>query len=223
VIRVLLVDDHVLVRAGINSLLQTIDGVEVVAQASNGAEALQLVAERQPDVILMDIAMDIMNGLEATAEIKRCFPQINIVILSMYLNEAYVEQALRAGASGYLLKDSETEEIELALATVTSGELYLGPRVRKQLVESYLRRSLNVPGAISKMPASPSIELTTRQREVLKHIAEGMSTKGIAQRLGISPKTVEAHRTQLMERLGIRHIPGLVRYAIRVGLVTLEK
>jgi DNA-binding NarL/FixJ family response regulator len=223
VIRVLLVDDHVLVRAGINSLLQTIDGVEVVAQANNGAEALRLVAERRPDVILMDIAMDIMNGLEATAEIKRCFPQTKIVILSMYLNEAYVEQALRAGASGYLLKDSETEEIELALTTVASGELYLGPRVRKQLVESYLKRSPDVPGVISKMPANPSIGLTTRQREVLKHIAEGWSTKEIAHRLGISPKTVEAHRTQLMERLGIRDIPGLVRYAIRVGLVTLDK
>ncbi|SMP77149.1 response regulator transcription factor [Noviherbaspirillum suwonense] len=222
-IRVLLVDDHVLVRAGINSLLQTIDGVEVVAQASNGAEALQLVAEHRPDVILMDIAMDIMNGLEATAEIQRGFPQTKIVILSMYLNEAYVEQALRAGASGYLLKDSETEEIELALATVASGELYLGPRVRKQLVESYLRRSPDVPNGLSKMPAKASIELTARQREVLKHIAEGWSTKEIAQRLGISPKTVEAHRTQLMERLGIRDIPGLVRYAIRVGLVTLEK
>lgn len=222
-IRVLLVDDHVLVRAGINSLLQTIDGVEVVAQASNGAEALQLVAEHRPDVILMDIAMDIMNGLEATAEIQRGFPQTKIVILSMYLNEAYVEQALRAGASGYLLKDSETEEIELALATVASGELYLGPRVRKQLVESYLRRSPDVPIGLSKMPAKASIELTARQREVLKHIAEGWSTKEIAQRLGISPKTVEAHRTQLMERLGIRDIPGLVRYAIRVGLVTLEK
>lgn len=222
-IRVLLVDDHVLVRAGINSLLQTIDGVEVVAQASNGAEALQLVAEHRPDVILMDIAMDIMNGLEATAEIQRGFPQTKIVILSMYLNEAYVEQALRAGASGYLLKDSETEEIELALATVASGELYLGPRVRKQLVESYLRRSPDVPIGLSKIPAKASIELTARQREVLKHIAEGWSTKEIAQRLGISPKTVEAHRTQLMERLGIRDIPGLVRYAIRVGLVTLEK
>jgi DNA-binding NarL/FixJ family response regulator len=130
---------------------------------------------------------------------------------------------LRAGASGYLLKDSETEEIELALATVARGELYLGPRVRKQLVESYLRRSPDMPGAISKMPATSSIELTARQREVLKHIAEGWSTKAIAQRLGISPKTVEAHRTQLMERLGIRDIPGLVRYAIRVGLVTLDK
>jgi DNA-binding NarL/FixJ family response regulator len=222
-IRILLVDDHVLVRAGINSLLQTIDGVEVAAQANNGAEALRLVAEHRPDVILMDIAMDVMNGLEATAEIKRCFPQTNIIILSMYLNEAYVEQALRAGASGYLLKDSETEEIELALATVASGELYLGPRVRKQLVESYLKRSPDVSGAISKIPADPAIELTARQREVLKHIAEGWSTKEIAHRLGISPKTVEAHRTQLMERLGIRDIPGLVRYAIRAGLVTLDK
>ena len=222
-IRVLLVDDHVLVRAGINSLLQTIDGIEVAAQANNGAEALRLVAEHRPDVILMDIAMDIMNGLEATAEIKRSFPQTNIIILSMYLNEAYVEQALRAGASGYLLKDSETEEIEHALATVASGELYLGPRVRKQLVESYLKRSPDVPHAVSRIPDNPSIELTARQREVLKHIAEGRSTKEIAHRLGISPKTVEAHRTQLMERLGIRDIPGLVRYAIRVGLVTVDK
>jgi DNA-binding NarL/FixJ family response regulator len=222
-IHVLLVDDHVLVRAGINSLLQTIDGVEVVAQANNGAEALRLVAEHHPDVILMDIAMDIMNGLEATAEIKRCFPQTKIIMLSMYLNEAYVEQAFRAGASGYLLKDSETEEIERALATVASGELYLGPRVRKQLVESYLKRSPDFSNAASKISADTSIELTARQSEVLKHIAEGWSTKEIAHQLGISPKTVEAHRTQLMKRLAIHDIPGLVRYAIRVGLVTLDK
>jgi DNA-binding NarL/FixJ family response regulator len=222
--RILLVDDHALVRAGLHSLLETIDSVEVIAQARNGAEALKLVALHQPDVVLMDIAMDVMNGIEATSEIRRQFPHVNVIVLSMYLNEAYVEQALRAGASGYLLKDSESSEIEQALQSVASGELYFGPRVKRQLVESYLK---HFPVAHEQMlkPAEVTVEveLTARQAEVLKHIAEGWATKEIAHRLGISPKTVEAHRMHLMERLGIRDVPGLVRYAIRIGMVKLDK
>jgi DNA-binding NarL/FixJ family response regulator len=222
-IRVLLVDDHVLVRAGIHTLPQTITGVDVVAQAGNGLEALRLVATHRPDVVLMDLAMEVMNGLEATSEIKRRFPGVRIIILSMFINEAYVEQALRAGASGYLLKDSETADIERALEAVSAGEIYLGPRVSKQLVESYLKR---LPEAGAKPPAPDTAalgQLTARQSEVLNSIAEGWATKEIAHNLGISPKTVEAHRMQLMERLGIRDVAGLVRYAIKIGLVTLDK
>jgi DNA-binding NarL/FixJ family response regulator len=221
-IRVLLVDDHVLVRAGIRSLLEAIGGIDVVAEADNGAEALVLVGLHQPDVVLMDVAMNVMNGLDATIEIKRRFPQMKVMILSMYINEAYVEQALRAGASGYLLKDAATAEIARALTSVARDEIYLCPRVSKQLVESYLKRGPVTPEE-SRAEASEEIQLTARQREILRNIAEGETTKQIAHRLGISPKTVEAHRAQLMERLDIRDVPGLVRYAIRVGLVTTHK
>jgi DNA-binding NarL/FixJ family response regulator len=221
--RVILVDDHVLVRAGIRSLLQSIDGVEVVAEANNGREALALVEKHQPDMVLMDIGMSEMNGLEATSAIKQRFPTVQIIILSMYINEAYVEQALRAGASGYLLKDAETVEVERTLTAVESGKIYLCPRVSKQLVESYLKRSPTeaIESAETQAPSS-ECPLTVRQREILRGVAEGFTTKQIAQRLGISPKTVEAHRALLMERLDIHDIPGLVRYAIRSGLVALD-
>jgi DNA-binding NarL/FixJ family response regulator len=221
-IRVVLADDHALVRAGIRSLLQLIDRVQVVAEADDGAAALALVETHRPDLVLMDIAMSGMNGLEATTEIKRLYPDVNVIILSMYVNEAYVEEALRAGASGYLLKDAETAEIELALNAAARGDMHLGPRVSKQLVESYLRRDGAGRRAVTSNLGA-EIRLTARQREILQCIAEGRSTKEIAHHLKISPKTVEAHRTHLMERLAIRDVPGLVRYAIRIGLVALDK
>jgi DNA-binding NarL/FixJ family response regulator len=222
-IRVLLVDDHVLVRAGIRSLLEAIGGIEVVAEASHGVEALMLVGTHHPDVVLMDVAMSVMNGLEATTEIKRKFPAVKVMILSMYINEAYVEQALRAGASGYLLKDAATTEIERAVTSVARDDIYLCPGVSKQLVESYLKRGSMVSEETMNADTADEIQLTARQREILQNIAEGETTKQIAHRLGISHKTVEAHRTQLMERLSIRDVPGLVRYAIRIGLVRVDK
>ncbi len=220
--RVLLVDDHALVRAGIRSLLQSIDAVEVVTEAGNGADALVKVEKYRPDVVLMDVAMDVMNGLDATVAIKRRCPDMRVIILSMYLNEAYVEQALQAGASGYLLKDAETAEMERALTTVMRGEIYLCARVSTQLVESYLKRGTGVASKTSNASAGDDVQLTARQREILQYIAQGHATKEIAHRLGISPKTVEAHRTQLMERLGMRDIANLVRYAIRIGLIDID-
>lgn len=222
-IKVLLVDDHVLVRSGIRLLLQAIDGVDVVAEAGNGAEALEKMESAQPDIVLMDVAMDVMNGLEATAAIKHSFPDVRVIILSMYLNEAYVEQALHAGASGYLLKDAEDSEMERALSTVMRGEVYLCTRVSTQLVESYRKRGAVALTSTASIPNADEIPLTGRQREILQGIAEGYATKEIAHRLGISPKTVEAHRMQLMDRLGIRDIASLVRYAIRIGLVNVDK
>jgi DNA-binding NarL/FixJ family response regulator len=222
-IRVLLVDDHVLVRAGIRSLLEAIGGIQVVAEANHGAEALVLVGTHHPDVVLMDVAMKVMNGLEATSAIMRRFPAVKVMILSMYINEAYVEQALRAGALGYLLKDAATAEIERAITSVARGDIYLCPGVSKQLVESYLKRGPMTPGETVNGDANEQIQLTARQREILQNIAEGETTKQIAHRLGISHKTVEAHRTQLMERLNIRDVPGLVRYAIRIGLVRVDQ
>jgi DNA-binding NarL/FixJ family response regulator len=222
-IRVLLADDHALVRAGIRSLLQAIDSIAVVAEAGNGADAILEVGFHQPHVVLMDVAMETMNGLEATTAIKRRYPDVHVIILSMYLNEAYVEQALHAGASGYLLKDAESAEMERALLAVMRGEIYLCTRVSTQLVESYLKRGTGLGGAAAAARAAERIQLTARQKEILQCIAEGNATKEIAHRLGISPKTVEAHRMQLMERLGIRDIASLVRYAIRIGLITIDK
>jgi DNA-binding NarL/FixJ family response regulator len=214
-IQVLIVDNHALVRAGFRSLIQSIEAIEVVAEAGDGQEALRLVELHRPDIVLMDIAMPIVNGLEATAQMTKDFPQVHVVILSMYANEEYVYQALRAGAKGYVLKDSGTSELELALQAIARGETYLSPTVSKYVVEDYVRRVASEP--------NPLEQLTPRQREILQLIAEGKSTKEIADRLYISTKTVETHRVQLMERLNIHDVAGLVRYAIRKGLVVLEE
>lgn len=213
-LRIVLADDHKLVRAGLRSLLQQMPGVTVVGEAQDGREALDLVAEHRPDVVLMDITMAGLNGLEAALQIKKEHPQIRVIMLSMHASEEYVLQALHAGASGYLLKDSAPLELEFALAAVSRGETYLSPPISKQVVDSYMQR---VGGA------RPQATLTGRQREILQLIAEGNSTKEIAHRLKLSIKTVETHRAQLMERLAIYDVPGLVRYAIRHGLVSADK
>ena len=214
-IKVLLAEDHSLVRAGIRSLLQKLPWLEVVAEASNGREALALIKTHHPDVILMDIAMPELNGLEAASRIRKEHPNTRIIILSMHATEEYVLQALRAGATGYLLKDASTAELELAIQAVVKGENYLSPVVSKHVVSGYVRR-------VGGEPVSTTEPLTPRQREILQLIAEGNSTKEIASKLNISIKTVETHRTQLMDRLKIHDVPGLVRYAIRTGLVNTE-
>jgi len=210
-IRVLLADDHTLVRAGIRSLLENMEGIEVIAEAGDGREALRLVRTHRPDVVLMDIAMPGLNGLEAAARIAKKFPNVRVIILSMHVNEEYVLQALRAGAAGYMVKGADAAELEIAIRAVARGETYLSPMVSKHVVTDYIQR---ISGE-----TSPLELLTPRQREVLQLIAEGYSTKKIARTLKISVKTVETHRMQLMERLDIHDIAGLVRYAIRVGLV----
>jgi DNA-binding NarL/FixJ family response regulator len=214
-VRVLLADDHALVRAGIRALLEGLEGVAVVAEAGNGGEVLELARKHRPDVVLLDISMPGIGGLEASAQLKQELPQVRVVMLSMHANEEYVLQALRAGAVGYMLKDSATAELELALQAVMQGETYLSPPISRQVVEGYVQRV----GA--EQPAAD--HLTPRQRQVLQLIAGGLSTKEIAYRLELSVKTVETHRAQLMERLQIRDIAGLVKYAIRNGLVSSEK
>jgi len=214
--RVLLADNHTLVRAGIRSLLESISGVEVVAEASDGQEALTLIKERNPDIVFMDIAMERMNGLEATRRAGKTFPRVRVIILSIHSNEEYVSQALRAGASGYMLKDAAPSELELAINAVANGATYLSPTISRQVVDDYLRR-------VNQKEATPLEMLTPRQREVLQLVAEGSSTKEIAQKLDLGVKTVETHRAQLMERLDIHDIAGLVRYAIRHGLVSSER
>lgn len=209
-IRVVLVDDHALVRAGMRSLLGSMAQVEVVGEASSGDEALALARTLQPDVVLMDIAMKGMTGLEAATRMREACPSARVIILSMHAGEEYVLQALRAGAVGYLLKDAATGELELALRSVMRGESWFSPAVSRQVVEGYVQR---VGGE------TVADVLTARQREVLRLVAGGKSTKEIAFDLNLSVKTVETHRAQIMERLGIRDVAGLVRYALRTGLV----
>jgi DNA-binding NarL/FixJ family response regulator len=214
-IRILLADDHTLVRAGICSLVQSLPGVQVVAEAGDGREALSLIETHQPDVALLDIAMPGLNGLEVAAQVADNFPFVRVLILSMHATEEYVLRALRAGAAGYLLKDADTAELELAIKAVTNGETYLSPAVSKHVTE-YVRR-------IGEGEHSTLERLTPRQREVLQLVAEGHTTQEIARLMNLSVKTVETHRTQLMDRLDIHDIAGLVRYAVREGLVILEK
>ena len=214
-IRVLLVDDHILVRAGIRALLEKMPEVEVMAEASDGRTALGLVRADPPDVVLMDIGMQGLNGLEATERIVHKFASVRVIILSMHTNEEYVLKALQAGAAGYLVKAAAAVELQLALHAVTRGETYLSPAVSRQVIDRYLAQLEKEPEAGGK--------LTPRQREILQLIAQGKNTKEIAFLLGLSVKTVETHRSMLMERLGIRDIPGLVRYAMRIGLVEGEQ
>jgi DNA-binding NarL/FixJ family response regulator len=214
-LRVVLADDHTLVRAGFRTLVESIEGVEVVAEADDGREALRLIEIHKPDLVLMDIAMPGLNGLEATARVVERYPFVRVVILSMHLNEEYVVRALQAGAVGYLLKDADAAELEFAIRAVTRGETYLSPPVSKQVIADYVRRVGS--------EHSPLESLTPRQREVLQLIAEGHTSREIAHILGISTKTVDSHRAQMMERLDIHDIAGLVRYAIRTGLVSSER
>jgi DNA-binding NarL/FixJ family response regulator len=213
-VRVLLAEDHTLVRAGFRVLLEKLEGVQVIGEVSDGRAALKVSKELQPDVVLMDIAMPEMNGLQATNRIRQECPNTKILMLSMYTNEEYLMEALRAGAAGYLLKDADRTELELAIKTVWRGDTYLTPAVAKFTVNAYCRKDDAQLGPLGR--------LTGRQREILQLIAEGCSTKQIAQRLNLSVKTVETHRAQLMDRLEIHDIPGLVRLAIRTGLVRPE-
>jgi DNA-binding NarL/FixJ family response regulator len=211
-IRVVLADDHTLLRAGIRLLVDEIEGIEVVAEAVGGFEALELLEVHHPDILLTDIAMPGLGGLELAARVVHLHPQTKVIILSMHKDEEYVRRAVMAGASGYLLKDSDKAELGLALRAVARGETYLSPAVSKHIVADYRKQTASTAG-VDRV-------LTIRQQEILTMIANGMTTKAIAKSLRISIKTVEWHRTHLMERLDIHDVASLVRYAIRVGLIT---
>jgi len=213
-IRVVLADDHVLIRAGLRALLHSLPNIEVIAEASDGHEAVEVIARHQPDVVIMDIGMPGLNGVDSTRRIVKQFPGTRVVILSMHANEEYVGRALEAGAMGYLLKGAEPAELELVFKAVMRGETYLSPSIAKHLVQDYLSHR--------KEKTQPLPDLTGRQREVLQLIAEGCSTKDIANKLKLSVKTVDTHRSELMHRLDIHDVAGLVRYAIRTGLVSTE-
>jgi DNA-binding NarL/FixJ family response regulator len=214
-IRVLLADDHPIVRSGIRAELEKIPGVQVIAEASDGREALELVASLKPNVVFMDISMRGLNGLEATGRITRDFPATRVVILSMHQNEEYYWQALRAGASGYVLKKAATTELSAAVKRVAAGELYLSREISGRLLKKLSLQQL-------AHQRTPLEQLTGRQREILQLIAEGQTTKEIALILKLSAKTIEYHRMQLMQRLSIFDIPGLVRFALKNHLIDEE-
>jgi len=214
-IRVLLCDDHLLIRASLKSLLAEFPGIEVVGEAGDGRAALDQLAQQRPNVVVMDIAMPGLNGIEATRRVVKEHSQVRVVMLSMHADETHVLQALRAGASAYVLKGSAPRELEMAIQAVTRGEIFLSPGISKHVISAYLSQPEGQTNSLDL--------LTPRQREILQLIAEGKSSKQIAQLLSASVKTVESHRASLMERLDIHDVAGLVRYAIRHGLVSPEK
>jgi DNA-binding NarL/FixJ family response regulator len=215
-IHVILADDHTLVRAGIRALLEKLPGVKVTGEAGDGREVLNQVKAQPPDVVLMDISMPGLNGLEAAERMARDFPDVRIIILSMHNNEEYVLRSIKAGASGYLLKKAATAELATALHRVVDGEIYLSQEISLQLHRQFPLQEI----ADRKGPFE---QLTGRQREILQLIAEGRNTKQIGETLKVSPKTIEYHRMKLMNCLNVHDIPGLVRFALRVGLIPEEK
>jgi DNA-binding NarL/FixJ family response regulator len=214
-IRVLIADDHSLLRAGLRALLEASALFQVVAEAANGREAIAAVEAHRPQIVLTDIAMPVMNGLELAARVSQEFPDIKVVVLSMHADEDYVGPALQAGAVGYLMKDSATAELHLAIEAAARGESYLSPAVSRRVIADYVRLA-------GSEPRTAEI-LTARQSEILRLIALGRTTKAIARTLGISVKTVESHRAQVMQRLAIFDLAGLVRHAIRTGLARLDE
>jgi len=213
-IQVLLADDHALVRAGIRVLVEEIEGIEVVAEAGDGQEALRLIRSHAPDVVLLDIAMPLLNGFEVIDQATRDFPAVNVIVLTVHETEEYALYAFRHGAKGYLPKTAASAELELAIKAVVGGETYLSPALSQK---TFFNRVKSLSGEVVALR-----ELTPRQQEVLRLLAQGQSTKDIALTLDISAKTVEAHRAQLMARLDIHDVAGLVRYAIKTGLVGID-
>jgi len=214
-IRVLLAEDHTIVRQGIAALLGVESDMEVVGEASNGWEAIESAKKLIPDVIVMDISMRHLNGLEATREIKKLYYSIKVLVLTMYDNEEWVFQILKAGASGYLIKDSAMTDLISAIRAIHQGDSYLSPSISKKVIEEYIRKA--------ELGDKKGIEdlLSGREREILQLIAEGHSVPQIASLLCISRKTVEAHKTHIMEKLNIHDKVGLIKYAIRTGLAKL--
>jgi len=210
--RVVVADDHQLVRAGIASLLSEIPGVEVVGEACDGSEALRMACELKPDILFLDLAMPGMSGFEALALINEADPDVRVVILSMHGSEEHVLRALKLGAVGFMLKNSAPEELALTISAVNREDTWLSPAISKAVISRYLERS----GAEDRQSA-----LTVRQNQVLKMIAEGCGTREVSVALKLSVKTIETYRSQIMDRLQIRDLPGLVRYAIRQGIIPL--
>lgn len=212
--KLLLVDDHELFRKGLASLIGRADGMEVVGEAGTGQEALELTAALEPDVILLDLGLPGLTGTEVARRIRADHPRIRIIVVSMHSDEEHVARCLQIGVSGYLVKSSSADEIDIAVRAALRGDTYLTPGVSKRVVEQYLENSPTAEDPLSV--------LTPRQREVLQLLAEGHSTRQVAETLILSVKTVESHRANIMERLEVSDLAALVRFAVRAGLVSTE-
>jgi DNA-binding NarL/FixJ family response regulator len=215
-VRIVLADDHGIVRDGLKAQLALVEGVEVIGESVDGDDAVRTCRSLRPDVVVMDLGMPVLNGIEATRQIQEECPDIRVVVLSMHSEQRYVTEALQSGASAYVLKDAAFEELADALKTVESGGVYLSPRVQAAMVDAYAGRAPRMRG-VSPRSLSP------REREVLQLIAEGLNTKEVATRLCLSVKTVETHRRQVMHKTGANSVADLVRYAIREGITTLDR
>jgi DNA-binding NarL/FixJ family response regulator len=215
-IKILLTDDHAIIRQGLRSLLEKQPDIEVVAEAEDGRQAFELVRKLLPDIVVMDVSMPNLNGIEATRQIHREFPAVKVIALSMHSNRRFVGDMLKAGAAGYILKEGLFDELVQAIHAIENGDIYLSPRVTGVVVDDYVNR-------LSRTGDSLLATLTSREREVLQLVAEGKSTKQIASDLHVSIKTIEANRRQIMDKLDIHSIAELTKYAIREGLTTLEQ
>lgn len=216
-IKVLLAEDHTIVRKGITSLLAAEADIEVVGEAEDGQEAVEKTEQLGPDVVLMDNTMPVLNGLEATRQIKKRFPEIKVLVLTMHTTEEYIQQFLQAGASGYLIKKTAPKELVTAIHAVYRGDSYLSPAVSNVIIEGYLHQAATTTSEDSYE------KLTDRERQVLQMITEGVSNREIAERLHLSVKTVNNHRMNLMDKLNIHNTAKLVKYAIRKGVISLDE
>ncbi|MBW1981305.1 MAG: response regulator transcription factor [Deltaproteobacteria bacterium] len=214
-VRILIADDHQIMRQGLRSLIEAHSGMEVVAEAENGRMAVQLAQEIKPDVVIMDISMPDLNGIEATRQMISFLPEVKVIALSMHSDKRFIYGMFEAGASAFLLKDCAFEELTLAINAAARGRCYVSPDVAGKVIDDYLRRA--------PLPRSAAlVNLSAREREVLQLLAEGLPTKQIAFRLHVSVKTVETHRRRIMEKLGLHSIAELTKYAVREGLTSLE-
>ena len=212
-IRILLADDHRVLRAGLRLLLERHPGLQVVGEASNGREAVEAAAELNPDVVVMDVAMPVLNGIDAAAQIAARFPHIATIVLSMHSDEGYLLRALKAGARGYLLKDSAEAELVQAIRNVHEGKAFFSPALSRMLIDDYIRQ-------LQQRGGEDSYELLTpREREIFQLLAEGRSSKEAAQLLNLSPYTVETHRGNIMQKLNLHSLPELILYAVRKGII----
>lgn len=215
-IRVILAEDHTIVRAGLRALLDREEGILTIAEAQDGREAVQLALEHTPDVMVMDITMPNLNGIEAARRLKQDCPDIGIVMLTVHLDEEYIYNSLDAGADGYLVKSNAPDDLASAVKAVAKGETYLSPVIPDGVIQLYFARSEDA-GHLDSLQT-----LTRREREILQLIAEGFSTTDIAEQLFLSEKTIRTHRTNLMNKLGRRNTAALTRYALKKGLISLE-
>lgn len=213
---ILLADDHHIVRQGLRALLESEPHFRLVGEAGDGIEAVRLTEKLKPDVLITDVMMPGLTGLEVTRQVAKSVPQTRIIILSMYTNDAYVMEALKNGASGYVLKDSQASDLVQAVREVAAGRRYLSPPLSERALELYMKK-------VEDVPEDPYEMLTTREREVLKMVAEGRTSTEIADRLFISPRTAEGHRANLMRKLGLQNQTDLIRFAIKRGILPLDQ